>query len=560
MKVNLLREGSRKKILENYKSLSFRTTAKIPGNGLSIVDFTVYFYQRGYEFDYLTLVEVTSLSSRSALYKMILNKHDMETQLDQYIGSYIRERNKLIPQLEKFTKLLALNRRNLYRSLEVNRSKGNVISESFSNQIKFSREKRGFLDKNYFEMKLVGHFSKKFCNQYCIVSVFRHIRLKLFRIKIFFTKTLKTYDCKFNFHDITYIMTKFRLDILPADFGCLEYLSKQASDIQSLVIAVSLLDEENSKRITLREHLRAVSMDNLSILIPKQRVLLIYIWFYIVRIMEVNKFRTIEPLVKILSFQVVLKHNILQRYCCIDPRNFFWIEVNIGKTHIDQLFRLLDHHVTPQTILDMELMVSTHHLESDRVISEKVCIRDLLGMDDPLLPKIHNNQFRIVDLLSIGRRIYDVVLAGLENDMTLRFKKEIQQNQKISSKITKILTSPLEILHQSVDTKLISIDKLYLLESKRMAGTFPVTLCSFILSRDPFKLATLLLLTPDKFLAVLQNTESLRIVYKHFDVDYIAASVPFLRQLIDHAQYDIVGERVRLVLTNTLIIDCALEC
>lgn len=559
-KINLIQEYSRAQVLANYENLPFRTTAKIPGGGKSIVDIVVYYYRKGQFCDFLMTVEVTNLRSRSAMHKMVMNKHDMLNQIDIHLADYIRERDKLIPQLEKFTKYLILSRRYLYKSLEINRSKGSGLSESFSNQIRFSREKVGYLDKNSYEMELIGHFPKRFGKHYCIITVFKHIKQKMFRIKFYFQQTLKTFDLKLYFHDVALIMDKFSRQILPTNYPCLEYLASQTVDLKSMAMTVSLLDEDQARSISLREKLNTIVMDDLTTLIPQQRILLSFIWYYIVQKMQVSYFRTMEPLVKLSSFQAVLKQNLLQKYVAFDRLSSYWIEVNVGKTHIDHFYKLLDHTVSPQTILDMELMVSTHHLASDRITSEKVCIRDLLGVDDPLLQKVHNHRFRISDLLVLSKRIYDVVLEGLEKDGTIRFKKKIQENQQISSKIVKILKNPLERLHQLPGVNLLSIEKLYLLESKRMAGTYPITLCSFVLTRSPFKLCTCLLLTPQKLLAVIQNKSSLKIVYKEFDVDYIGQSIPFLNQMIQAGQFDIVAERVRLVLFNALLIDIALDC
>jgi hypothetical protein len=560
LKANLIREAARKKILANYQTLEFRTTAKVPGGGHSVVDFEIFYYRRGKETDFFMVVEVTNSRSRTSINKMLLNKHDMLTHIDKNLEDYIRERDKLIPQLENFTKLLILSRRYLYKTLEINRTKSSGLTESFSNRIKFSREKEGYLDKNSYEMELIGHFPKRFGKQYCIITVFRHIKQKMFRVKLYFQKTLKTFDLKLYFHDIAFIMDRFSNVILPTNYPCLEFVSSQAPDLKSMAMSISLIDEEQARSIALRDSRKTVVMDDLRTLIPRERALLTYIWHHMVQRMSISKFVTMEPLVRLAGFQAVLKQNLLQRFVVVDGRASYWIEVNVGKTHVDQFYKLLDHNISPQTILDTELMVSSLHLQTDTVTSEKVCVRDLLGSDDPLLHKVHNHRFRIADLMVLSARIYEVVLAGLEKDGTIRFKKKIQENQMISSKTVKILKNPLDRLYQSPDVNLISIEKLYLLESKRMAGTYPVTLCSFVLTRSPFKVCTCLLLTQDKLLAVLQNKATLKIVYKEFDVDYVGQSIPFLRHLIQAGQFAVVAERVRLVLFNTLVIDCALDC
>jgi hypothetical protein len=559
-KQNLIRNDCRTELLAAYQTYKFRTFFKIPGNGQSVVDYTVYFHSRGSETDCLMLIEVSSLSSRSAAFRLLLNKHDLQAHIDPLVESYLHERDRLIGQLERLTKLLILSRRCLYKALEINRTKGNGLAESFSNKFKFSRERRGFLDKNNYELELVGHFPKRFGKHFCIVTVYRHIRQKLFRIKILLKSSLKTFDVKMYFHDVANLMASHSRDILPANYACLEYVSTQAPDMKAMAKSISMIDEEQAKDISRREDLRTVAMDDLSTLVKSQRILLNFMWYYVVHCMRIAKFRTMEPLATVASFQGIMKQSLLQQFVCVDPLNHHWIEVNIGKSHVDHVFRQLDHAVSPQTILDMELMVSSQHLASNRVTSEKVWIRDLLGISDPLLHKIHANRFRIADLVTLSQRIYEVVLAGLQVDGTLRFKKVIHEKAQIAAKTVKILANPLDRLQQSPEVNLISIDKLYLLESKLMAGTYPVTLCSFVLTRSPFKLCTLLLLTRDKFLAVLQNKSTLKLNYKEYEVTYIAQSVPFLRQMIEAGQFALVAQRVRLVLFNVLLIDVALDC
>ena len=554
MKHNFVRRSSREAMLRYYQSHEFRTTCRIPGVGKSLVDFTVYYLKRGSVENYYLAVTVTSLRSRSESYSLFMDKDAMLDHLDSELPTFICEQHKLMKTLEKCASLLILNRRSLYRELELSHKIKTIQSECFSNDYKYSKNPNTFLEKIHFETELLGHFIKRFDKEYAIISVYRHLIQDMFTIKISMRSTFKKYIIKLHMHDLMTMMQESADKILPVNYTSLEYLAGQAKNIKQMLKHLNMFDQDELKNMEIKRNAIVVGIMTLSVHIDNQRYLLAYLWERIIQRMRLSRFRSAEPMACIESFSYILKEILVHKYFVVNSKQRYWIEVKLGKTTIDDIYLPYDHTRQPTFLLDTDLMVSVSRISDGSCCSERIAVRDMLDDCGNMMHKINNCRFKIIDLLTLGRRIYEVITDRLLEDGTVRFKDVIQKKSPEYSLTIKISEDPVERIRPPKGLLLKRVDQVYLLESKKMTGVYPITICTFPLTRQPMQLCTCLLLSVTTIAAIVQDIESQRLSFKEFVIADLNATIPFISHLISSHAYDIVGHRLQHAIHNTMLL------
>lgn len=554
LKSAMLRETARNSIFLNFKSDNYRMSYVIKGFGRAVIDYTLYYYRRGHNEEFYMLIRVSNIRSRMETYTLCLNRTDIELHLGSDLRSYFFQQYLLIQSLENLASRFAIVRRNLYKKLEICPKYRNILKEGFVNEYKYPKAgEKGFLEKVSYETELVGHFSKRFGVNYAIVTVYRHTRQDMFTVKIYMPKTFKTFIMKLYFFDLGKILDKSWADLFQVNYPCLEYLSYATKDIQSLAQTLFFRDAEYLQNMSLSNEISSSAFDNLTTLIPYQRLLLIQIWERLTEKMYFSEFRTREAMVDICSFHTVIKQNLIYKFFGLNQQVYYWIEVKVGRTLFEELL-LNCQRFGPRKLLDTTLHVSASLITRETASNERVTIEEILGRNDPLLERIQSHRFRIIDLYSIGKRIYEFLANGIQTNSNLRFKESLRLSQNSHPMVIKLSKDPRDRERPEPGVLFKAVNELYLFQSKRMGGTFPITLCCFVLTRRPKQVCTCLLLSQTSLVAVVQNIETLALKEKTFTIDFLEQAIPFIRHLINAKAYDVLGERVRLAVFNSVLI------
>jgi hypothetical protein len=560
IKYSLCRSGVRDIFFKNYTKIPFRTARVIPPYGNFIIDFNIYVKKLGInDYDFYCHIVATSFCTKSDGYSMFMNKEDILNHIDPYIQDKLFERNQLFLCLQRFGAKIKIKRRGMCKRLEIQHTPYSALPVSYSNEFKFATESSTWIEKRTHEVILVGHFVRRVGREYVLVTVSRHITQPMFTVKLYIKRTFKTFTFKFYFAEISDLINNHTVDILKLKYYYLQFVALNTRNYASFVESVVEIENDELKQLDIKENRRLIGLNELDLENPQHRHLMTYVWERFVQHFNLTYFRTKEIMIKIQSFNSILKQQLVSNFCTLDQRHFFWIDIKIGKNPFEHFWRCYDHLTSQEYLMNLEIYVSIKELNTENSSSEKIIIREFLSPEDPIINKIQNNQFRITDLLEIGHRIYDRVIDCLKKSRKTNLRgMMLGQPQRgllndRDTRMIKIREKPM--YSNDPHIQYLSIDKLHILTTKRLSSKYPIFMSRHLFMMKPRKLCTVLLLNATEIIFIIQDSENSSMRYKIISEELAKGFIPGYVAMVNESCFETLGERLFATFKNVLLVD-----
>ena len=386
--MNINNSNMRIAFFKTYKLTQYRTIKLFDAHERYIIDFNLYHKLDGTEMEVFLVILASNTQSRTESYTLFMNHADLSVHFDKYFVLQLFERDKLIRLLESSLQCLTLQRRHLYRRLELVYRRHERFEVSFANEYKNSRTDEFFIEKRVYEHLLVCHQLTRIGTGYVIVSVYRHIIQDRFEIRIQPRSTFKVYSFHMSFSEVNHLVNLHTTAILKFKYPVTKYLIETSKDYREFVAKLHMLTDRDISDLAIDEQKYARGIDKLSVDRLKDRMMMQYLWANIVKHIQFAPAENGATKLSLLSFKYIIPQYLVSQFWPQPNKSHLWVEIKLAKNTFSNPFTSIDSNIPPSTLLDLELYVGTKDIPSLNVSSEKVRLNHLLKVSSPAYQKI----------------------------------------------------------------------------------------------------------------------------------------------------------------------------
>lgn len=546
----------RERYLIGFQKTNLRQSRKLVGStDKFIVDFTFFSRMHNQSQEIYLFIDMFATGNRFEVIKLYLNKVDIEEHLIHDLRNGLSNLGKLEAQITSFIRRLRVIRSTLFRQVQLFYLNPREISISFANRWNSQSDQKnsGWLQKSFQEKILVGHFVKKFNNRYFILTAYKHSIQKIVSIVIHCPRGQKKFSFKIYFSELSDLINRHCLDILVTRYANVEFIGLRVKEYHQIDELVRQSEKGSFPREG--EEIKPLGIDNLNATNPHHRKVLVYLLEKLLKEVRLSEYKTGDLLCNLWNLKLPVKQVLVSELTHLEEQTFFYLEVKMAKTRQVDILPPDNHQMSPNTILNQVIYLSTYNLHKQSTSAERMYIRDLEDDYPHLLDLVNRKAFSIWHQHALGRKMFTKALDCLRTAHSTSFL-HLTNPLKSQPNLSKVAIKIKEDTYYPVTDPFnyLELNKIRLTSSSKLTGSYPIYFKTGILLARPRKLCTCLQLNPEDVIFIISNCIENSLSYQTHSIRHIAKFLPTVQALLDLREYERLGDRLLKVFKNSLLV------